>query len=332
VLNALDLLVTLHAEDEVAAAAALHASLSAWLRASGQEARVLRGDAAARWSLLRELAALPASFPGGVRGAIGRAMRAGDLGSAKGELTLFRRRQRSDARAAAGALRTRAPLLAAALAETLDPPVAPAQPVAAAPQGGSSKGYFAIVALVIGLLRVMLLLGRGSSTPSYNPSFYDRARLQLPPIPSLDGGLYLPNLDASLYRPSSSSKLDDLWAKVLHRAESTKKHAESMLAHDGGRRLVDYRGIAGDADAVSNAALLEDCAGARAAMKRLKTRMRADVAAPDELGRVEVDGLERTLNTYCAELAKAGAPEAGTKAGAGSSRLDAGRCGGTDQP
>jgi hypothetical protein len=105
-----------------------------------------------------------------------------------------------------------------------------------------------------------------------------------------------------------------------------------MMALDSGRQRVDYRGVAKDADAVSNAALLEDCAGARAAMSRLKGRMRADLGAFDLSGRVEAEALEKALNNYCAELVKARTPEAGTKTEAKSPKLDAGRCGGTDQP
>jgi hypothetical protein len=342
VLPALDLLVTLHAEDEGGIAGMLHASVANWLRTSGQEARVLRGDAAARWSLLRELHALPATFPGRVRGAIGRAMAAGDVGAAKAELAVFQRRERGLARAAAGTLRAKAPLLAAALAQTLDPPLVTTQPVAPTLQnsgGGSSKGYLAIVGVVLALLRIVMALGRSPSTTSYNPSLYnpslyDRSRFNLPVLPGADGGVYFPGIDASIYFPqtSSSPKLDNLWAKVVHGAESTKRHAESMMAQDGGRLRVDYKGVAKDADAVSNAALLEDCTGARAAMSRLRTRMRADVAAWDLAGRVEAESLERALNTYCAELVKARTPQAGAKAEAGSPKLDAGRCGGTDQP
>src|SRR5262249_32850636 len=139
----------------------------------------------------------------------------------------------------------------------------------------------------------------------------------MPALPSLDGGLYFPSIDASFYLPSSSARFGDLWARVAHRAESTKLHAEYMLKQDGGRRRVDYQGVAGDAEAVSNAALIEDCAGARVAMNRLKGRMRADGAVLDEIGRVEAQTLERVLNAYCTEIAKARAPEAGTQAEAG---------------
>src|SRR5262249_11735884 len=163
--------------------------------------------------------------------------------------------------------RAKAPLLAAALAQTLDPPLITPQPVPTIPQGGggsggSSKGYLAIIGVVIALLRIVMALGRSSSTPSYNPSLYnpslyDRSRITIPALPGSDGGIYFPSLDASIYFPQTSSpKLDGLWAKVVHGAESTKRNAESMLALDGGRQRVDYRGIAKDADAVSNAALV----------------------------------------------------------------------------
>jgi hypothetical protein len=318
--DALRLLVTLHAENALAAAAELHASVAAWLAASGQEAKLIRGESAARWHLLRELAALPSTFPKLVRSAIARAMLVGDLGHARGELEAIRRQASSVTRAAAGTLRAKAPNLAGALADVLDPP--PPRPASTGGGQGSARSAWWVVALVVGVLRVVLMIGRTSTTPTYDrPSFYNPSRYSYPWV---DGGLSLPNLDAGAYASRRTTKLDDLRDRVLHRADSTKMHAFYMLGADAAPRRIDYEKVASDVDAVVKAIDRSDCKAATLAMKTLRGRMRLGSGpSDDEIGRVEVETFERTLATFCSELS-AHAPEAGRAA------LDAGRCGGTE--
>jgi hypothetical protein len=203
VLRAIDVLVALHARNQIRAAEALHGSLSAWLRASGQEARILRGDAAARWSLLQELASLPPRFPTAVRTAIGRALAAGDLGLARrdDDLRRFRLRDAREARTVANMLRTRQPLLAAALADAIDPPQE--SPAAPAKQG-SFRGGWLIAALVMGVLRVVLLAEKSStSTPSFREGSLYPPPITLPTYRVHDGGLFIPFDASALYPPSS---------------------------------------------------------------------------------------------------------------------------------
>jgi hypothetical protein len=329
--DALRLLVTLHAENALSAAADLHASVAAWLAASGQEAKLLRGESAARWHLLRELASLPSTFPKMVRSAIARAMLVGDLGHARGELEAIRRQTSSVTRAAAGILRAKAPNLAGALADVLDPP--PPKPASTGGGGqGSARGAWWVIALVVGLLRVVLMVGRTSSTPTYNPpSFYNPSRYA--GYPWLDGGLSVPGFDAGSRAPSRrTTKLDDSRDRVRESADRTKMHAFYMLGVDGGPRRIDYEKVASDVDAVLKAVDHADCKAATLAMKTLRGRMRLTSGpSDDEIGRVEVETFERTLATYCSELSTARAPEAGAApTPTGRSGLDAGRCGGTE--
>ncbi len=338
VLSALELLVTLHAENEVAPAAALHASLSAWLRASGQEARVLRGDAAARWSLLRELSALPATFPGSVRSAIGRAMLVGDLGYARTELGVVRRQQTATARSAAGALRSKAPLLATALADVLDPPPAPARTSVPPSPQRSGKGGWAIAALVIAALRVVLMLGRGtSSAPSYNPSFYKPPNLTMPAFSGFDGGLYVPSFDAGLDVPIG--RLDELQSRMLRRATSTKGHAERVLLQDASPAGGPPRPAARGVPARRRRRRRGDGPGPpqrlRCGARGDEDAQGADPGQPDLHGRarrVEMETFERTLSAYCVELDRVRAAFGGSSADAGRDAQDAGRRGGTTQP
>jgi hypothetical protein len=324
VASTLQLLVTLHVEGAVAAAGALHASLSGWLAASGQEVRVIRGDAAVRWTLLRELASLSSAFPRAARSAIGRAMLAGDLGKANKDLVSLHAQQPAVARSAAKELRSKAPFLAAALADVLDPPIVKPSAHAPAPPQRSWRGGWALATVLIAALRLIAFGSRSTPTvPSYgNDRYGSPSQWSSHPIDvSTSSGGYAP-----LRKPAAG----DLRGRVLERAESTRVHAWYMMGVDAGRRRIDYTKETADVDAVASAVEREDCKAARAAMTKLEARTRVDVTE-DELGRVEVETFARTLEAYCAAQSK-GAADAGARASRRDATLDAGRRGGTEKP
>jgi hypothetical protein len=322
--TAIRLILTLHAQDALDAAASLHASLASWLRASGQEARVIRGDVAARWTLVREIASLPRSFPGAMRAPIARAILAGDLGQAKADLDAFRLRKPSAARTAASVLRTSAPVLASAVAAVLDPPVAAPTPPAPARGGGSSGWHGGGVIITVLIALVRLIAYAGSSTPSVpysssydSPSRYHPPRLDVPPSLFSDGG----------YAPPRTPGATSLKQTLLGQLDEARVHAWYMEGRDGGSKRIDYTKVAADIDAVTRAVEQDDCKAASAAMKKLKGRLAAGGgAAADDGGWDQVQALEAALGAYCAARSRAGG-DAGPRV-----LLDAGRCGGTDNP
>src|SRR6185369_16880328 len=139
----LRLIATLHAEAHLEPAGALFESFSAWLRATGQETRVLRGQDAARWNLTRELEALPPKLSRKVRAPIARAVLEGDLSAARRPLAKFAEELPGAAWTAASQLRNKAPLIAAALADVLAPPP-PVPNLRPQDTGSGSKAGWAI--------------------------------------------------------------------------------------------------------------------------------------------------------------------------------------------
>ena len=187
VLSCLRLMLGLHRVPDPAKAREVSAAFKAWLAATGRESTRIRGHAAVLWTLVRELDALKKGMPDEVRTSIARAALEGDLIEAKPELVSFRRRQRSAAQTAGELLRRKAPVIAAALADTLDPPEPVAAPRGRTPshQGssGSSRGLWFIPMLLIGVLRIFLAAGR--STPSY-PSYSNPLPNYSNPLPSYE--------------------------------------------------------------------------------------------------------------------------------------------------
>ena len=338
VATAIRLILTLHAENALDAAASLHASLAKWLAASGQEARVIRGDVAARWTLVRELSSLPRGFPAALRGPIARAILDGDLGRAKGELDAFRLRKASVARGWASSLRTSAPVLAAALAPVLDPPIAvPNPPAPSRGDGGGWRGSWAVVAAILALVRLLASSSSSSSSstpsPAYDPSRYEipsRYRpLDIPRTLRYDGGFALPRTPGSAFK-----------AALVAQVESARIHAWYMQGYDGGSSRIDYTKVAADVDALDAAVQRDDCKAAGAAMASLKGRIVAGGgAAADDAGWNEVLHVEAAFAAYCpaqaaprtAATTSAGTRRAGGDAGAQGPR-DAGPRGGTDHP
>jgi hypothetical protein len=181
VLTCLQLMLGLHRISEPEKAREVSKAFKGWLAATGKESTQIRGHAAVLWTLVRELDAMKKGLPDRVRTAIALAALAGDLDLARSDLISFQAKQGAAAQAAGGLLRRKAPVIAAALANTLDPPE-PSVPRARTPAyqraespnqrgEGSKKGFWFLPMLALGLLRLILAAGR-TTTPSY-PSYSD---------------------------------------------------------------------------------------------------------------------------------------------------------------
>jgi hypothetical protein len=290
--RAVHLIVVLHGEGEVATARTLADSVAAWLRASGQEARLLRGDGAARWAVARELSALPEKFSSTVRVSIAQAALDGDLAQAKRELFAFQSRRPAAAAEAARLLRKKAPMLAAALADSLEVPLEPPKPPVTNNSGGGFRGVWAIVVAAMGLMR--LLMATSSSTshaPSFDPSRFSQR--YTPPSFTFDGGGYRPP-------PSLSSANMELKKRALLRVDRMISHVDPVPdagAVSKGRRDPAAAKLASElADEIER----EDCVAARASARDLRARFVPDAGkAKDEIGRVEALTLEQAVTAYC---------------------------------
>jgi hypothetical protein len=166
-LKAMRLVLELHEDGDVDSARMLEASVVAWLRASGEEVRILRGNLAIAWAMTRELGTLRRKFPSKARTAIARGVRTGDLGEVQSSLAALRDRRPTVAEEAAGRLRVYAPVLAQQFANILDPP-APAHRVARGSQGSRSSWW--LILCVLGPLS--RLFASSSSTPTSTPDSY----------------------------------------------------------------------------------------------------------------------------------------------------------------
>lgn len=204
VLLLLRLMLGLHRISELEKAREVSKAFKAWLAATGKESTQIRGHAAVLWTLVRELDGMKKGLPDSVRTAIALAVLAGDLTEATPDLARFRRKQPSAAEAAGGLLRRKAPVIAAALASTLDPPDEVAAPRARTPayqrSEGSKKGFWFLPMLALGLLRLILAAGRSSPTYSSYPSYESRPSYESPsltyPTLSFDAGALTASMNA----------------------------------------------------------------------------------------------------------------------------------------
>lgn len=164
-----ELLCELHIREAPNAAAKLYNTLQEWFRTSKEEARFLRGELAARWVILGELNALPATFSKSARTAIARALQGGNLDDANLNLAELQARKPDVARRTADHLRANAPTLAHEFAGLLDPPVTVERPPSRATTGWAGAGIFLL------LMKLFLMAGKSScsssqpSGPTYTP-------------------------------------------------------------------------------------------------------------------------------------------------------------------
>jgi hypothetical protein len=121
----LDLLLHLHEIAQVEAANALMLRFREWLKATGDEVRVLPGLLAARWVICRDLGALPPPVSWPVRTLLARAARTGDMAEARRVANELRWRNPQAAAADAALLRARGGVLGDQVADFLAPPVRP---------------------------------------------------------------------------------------------------------------------------------------------------------------------------------------------------------------
>lgn len=178
VLSLLRLMLELHRVAEPATAREVSAAFAAWLAATGQESKLIRGHAAVLWTLVRELDGLKKRLPDSVRTLIARAALDGDLGLAKPALESFRRQVPSIASAAGALMRRKAPVIAAAVADTLDPPVSVEPPFARTARmpptnSSSGRGIWFILMVIMAVVRILLAIGRSSTPTTYAPSYAD---------------------------------------------------------------------------------------------------------------------------------------------------------------
>jgi hypothetical protein len=157
----LRILLSLHARNDLASARELQKIFSEWLAATGSETRILRSFLAIQWSIARELGNLGKSFPTELRAMIARAALAGDLGCLQNGCCRYRRSAPNTAAEAADLLRSRAPSLAASLADALAPPR----------QSSTMKSapvWTYIISTII-LLRLLSTCMQSSNRPSTSP-------------------------------------------------------------------------------------------------------------------------------------------------------------------
>jgi hypothetical protein len=161
----LRLMLTLHSVAQAPKASEVSSAFEAWLAVSGKESTLLRDENAVLWTLVRELDAMKDDLPNRLRSVTARAALAGDFSVAQTVFKYFRLADRPEAEAVAALLRRRAPVIAAALADVLDPPPRPVAPPPRArkPAGerleGSAK-WLRYVPLVAGVLLVSPVLGK----------------------------------------------------------------------------------------------------------------------------------------------------------------------------
>ncbi|APR83704.1 Hypothetical protein A7982_09053 [Minicystis rosea] len=282
-------LLALHCLNDFKAARRLHRSAAAWLRASGQESRVLRGDAAAVWALTRELGALPGSFSPEIRATIARSAVSGDFSLVTEELAVFRKRWPRAAKKSADTLREKAPMIAAMIADTLDPPKVKAAPAPAPASGdGSWRGLWVIIVIVLGLVRV-LAAGSSSSRSSFDPSRFPPAKIEMPhlSLPDLDAGI-MPPLD-NVFRDLAILALDRL-----------KQHVRAQSADAGASRKKRAEALSKDIKELDGALAHGDCVVARARATAIRAAFSPDGGlSNDAVGLAMAINVDSDVSTYC---------------------------------
>jgi hypothetical protein len=173
-------MLTLHSVAQAPKASEVSSAFEAWLAASGGESTHLRGENAVLWTLVRELDAMKEGLPNRLRSVTAHAALAGDFSVAQTVFKYFRLAQQPEAEAVAALLRRRAPVIAAALADVLDPPPRPVAPPPRARKParerleGSAKWLW-YAPLVAGVLMVSPVLGKwlngfASHSPTVHPT------------------------------------------------------------------------------------------------------------------------------------------------------------------
>jgi hypothetical protein len=288
------LLLVLHTLAELDGARLLFDAASGWLRASGQEARLLRGDAAAMWAVTRELRALPDAFSQEIRAILARAAVAGDFAVVSDELAAYRQRRPSAAQESAAHLRNRAPTLAAAVADVLDPPARAPAPAARSARG--SQWMWALAVVAMGLVRVFA----ASSSHSSSPSSFDPSRF---PTPRFDPARVAFSFDAG-------APLELVFKlEALERVQRIRAHLDYALG-DAGPRQKRFLAASACAAQIEKAIGGGDCPTARRRAAEMRLFFTSDGGlAPDLDGGDQSVSLDSALQNYCVALSvRTGSP------------------------
>lgn len=285
----LRILLALHAEGELEAARALHSRVRSWLHRSGQEARVIRGEAAAVWAVACELDTLPADLPKEMREIMARAASDGELGQAVVPLAFMQMERPTQAREVARALRTHAPVLAGAFAGALEGGLKPASEPA--PQRTSRWSGWVIAVIIMAVLRLVMVVGKSSPpTPVDTSRFTPRVDVQ-PYLRLADGGM-----------PGRIPMPPSLQQRAVARAHRLKAHADYQLA-DAGDRADNLERVSAHADRIASALERGDCVTASARTAIVRAYYTSDAGTVgDAIGRDEALVLEQAVNTYCASI------------------------------
>ena len=294
VLTCLRLMLGLHSVLEPAKAREVSTAFKAWLAATGRESTQIRGHAAVLWTLVRELDGMKKRLPDFARAAIARAALEGDLAEAMHDLERFRRKNPAEAQAAGELVRRKAPVIAAALADTLDPPPV-ASPMFGRRRSSGSRGGFGIVGvLMLGFVRILIAAMRGG--PDSPPPSRPLPAYSMPMLTFDAGGSGKPR---SALRRDIGLRANTVWS-ILEAYRPAKPLAGAVVA-------------ALDA---------EDCPRLLAAMEALRAEdARTSETNPSTVGSMIAE-LTVDVDRYCE-----GGPDAGVVADAGPK--DAGRSGKT---
>jgi hypothetical protein len=286
------LLLVLQTLAELDAARLLFDAASGWLRASGQEARLLRGDAAAMWALTREMRALPDAFSQEIRAILARAAVAGDFAQVSDELAAYRQRRPSAAQESAAHLRDRAPTLAAAVADILDPPAR--SPAARSARG--SQWMWALAVVAMGLVRVFA----ASSSHSSSSSSFDPSRF---PTPRFDPARVAFSFDAG-------APLELVFKlQALERVQRLRAHLDYALG-DAGARQKRFLAASACAAQIEKALGGGDCPTAQKRAAEMRLFFTSDGGlAPDLDGGDQSVSLDSAVQSYCIALSvRTGSP------------------------
>lgn len=293
-------ILLLHREGHAAEAIALTESFVRWLKASGMEMRVMRGDLAARFTLVRELSSLPETFPRGIRKALAKALLAHDPLAETDFLIQVRNSDRGRAKRAVPMLRAHAPTLSGMFGMLLDPPVdVPppptfSQPVYNPPPGPDySRAFWAIPVILLAVLRVCAASSR--STPSY-----DYSKLNYNPPKLTDYSSLFP--DGGARTRSAQRTLADIYVDMALLHVGSNSRTENLL-----RKL--KREIAAD-----------DCDSARGTMAQIQV-MAGE--APGKLGE-DIPPLAAAMRMYCGPGPIGAGPSDAGAGGDGGKAKDAG--------